>query len=155
MFCQKCGNEIPEGTKFCTSCGAPVEDTAPENMTRDAAPAPAPVPAPANHAAVPGKTAATASLVLGIVGVALWFFGFWFVYGGLISIALGVVGIILSVNSKKAGFNGGIRTAGLVLSIIAVVGGAIAFIACLTCYGAANEAVKNLDDAADTLKDLQ
>ena len=24
MFCQQCGNEIPEGSRFCTSCGAPV-----------------------------------------------------------------------------------------------------------------------------------
>ena len=26
MFCKNCGNEIVEGTKFCASCGAPVED---------------------------------------------------------------------------------------------------------------------------------
>ena len=24
MFCSHCGHELPEGTKFCTSCGAPV-----------------------------------------------------------------------------------------------------------------------------------
>ena len=23
MFCQQCGNEIPDGSRFCTSCGAP------------------------------------------------------------------------------------------------------------------------------------
>ncbi|OGC84984.1 hypothetical protein A3F55_01175 [Candidatus Adlerbacteria bacterium RIFCSPHIGHO2_12_FULL_53_18] len=25
MFCQKCGNQIPEGAQFCTACGAPVQ----------------------------------------------------------------------------------------------------------------------------------
>ena len=25
MFCKNCGNEIAEGTKFCASCGTPVE----------------------------------------------------------------------------------------------------------------------------------
>ena len=25
MFCQKCGAEMPDGTKFCPSCGAPTE----------------------------------------------------------------------------------------------------------------------------------
>ena len=28
MFCQNCGKELPEGSKFCQSCGAPVEGTA-------------------------------------------------------------------------------------------------------------------------------
>lgn len=26
MFCKKCGQEMPDGTKFCTSCGAPMEE---------------------------------------------------------------------------------------------------------------------------------
>ncbi len=30
MFCTKCGNEIPEGAKFCTSCGVALEKTAVE-----------------------------------------------------------------------------------------------------------------------------
>ncbi len=28
MFCNKCGNEIADGVKFCTSCGAPIEEAA-------------------------------------------------------------------------------------------------------------------------------
>lgn len=28
MFCQKCGNQLPEGSAFCTACGAPQGGTA-------------------------------------------------------------------------------------------------------------------------------
>lgn len=38
MFCQKCGNNIPDGTRFCASCGTPVEinvtETAPSGDTK-------------------------------------------------------------------------------------------------------------------------
>ena len=76
---------------------------------------------------IPGKGAATASLVLGIISVVLWFFG----YSALVSVILGIVGLILAGNAKKAGFNGGIRTAGFVLSLIGLIGGAIFFVACV------------------------
>ena len=69
---------------------------------------------------IPGKGLAIASLVLGIIAVALWFFG----YSAIISVVLGIIGIILASSAKKKGFDGGVRTAGLVLSIIGLVGGA-------------------------------
>lgn len=81
---------------------------------------------------IPGKGAAVASLVLGIVGVVLWFFG----YSSLLSVILGIVGLILAGNAKKAGFVGGVRTAGFVLSLISLIGGAIFFVACVACVGA-------------------
>lgn len=85
---------------------------------------------------IPGKGAATASLVLGIISVVLWFFG----YSALVSVILGIVGLILAGNAKKAGFNGGIRTAGFVLSLIGLIGGAIFFAACVACVGALGSA---------------
>ena len=81
---------------------------------------------------VPGKGAATASMVLGIISVVLWFFGF----SAIVSVILGVVGLILAGNAKKAGFMGGIRTAGFVLSLIGLIGGALVFIACVAVVGA-------------------
>lgn len=33
MICSKCGNQIEEGTKFCTKCGAPVEEMAAAEVT--------------------------------------------------------------------------------------------------------------------------
>ena len=80
---------------------------------------------------VPGKNSAVVSLVLGIIGVVLWFFG----YSSILSVALGIAGLIFAVNSKKEGFDGGIRTAGFVLSIISLVGGAVVFLACVACVG--------------------
>ena len=72
---------------------------------------------------IPGKGAATASMVLGIISVVLWLFG----YSALVSVILGIVGLILAGNAKKAGF---------VLSLIGLIGGAIFFVACIACVGA-------------------
>lgn len=78
-----------------------------------------------------GNGVATASLVLGIVSVVTWFLGS-FAFIGLVT---GIIGLICASKAKKQGFNGGIRTAGFVLSIIGLVGSAIVFIACVACVG--------------------
>lgn len=79
----------------------------------------------------PGKGAATASLVLGIIAVVFWFFG----YSAILSIVLGIIGIVQSQNAKKAGFVGGIQSAGYILSLIGLIGGALFFVACVACVG--------------------
>ncbi len=81
---------------------------------------------------VPGKGKAIASLVLGIIAVVLWFFG----YSSIVSVILGIVGIVLASSAKKSGFAGGMQTAGFVLSLIGLIGGLIAFVACVACTGA-------------------
>ena len=80
---------------------------------------------------IPGKGAAIGSLVCGIVSIVFWFFG----VTSILSLVLGVVGLVLASNSKKAGFNGGLRTAGFVLSIIGTVFGALIFVSCIACAG--------------------
>lgn len=80
---------------------------------------------------VPGKGLAVGSLVCGIVAVICWFFG----YSSAISVITGIIGLILAGKSKKQGFDGGIRTAGFVLSLIGLIGGAFVFIACVACVG--------------------
>ncbi len=84
-----------------------------------------------NNQNVPGKGAATASLVLGIIAVVLWFFG----YTSIVSVILGIVGLVCAGNAKKAGFDDGLRTAGFVLSLIGLIGGGVAFVACVACAG--------------------
>lgn len=84
-----------------------------------------------NNNRIPGKGAATASMVLGIISVVLWFFGMT----SILSVILGIIGLILAGNAKKAGFVGGMQTAGFVLSLIGLIGGAIAFLSCVACVG--------------------
>ena len=80
---------------------------------------------------LPGQGAAVASLVLGIIAVVCWFFG----WSALVSVVLGIIGLVLAGSSKKAGFTGGVRTAGFVLSLIGLIGGGIVFVACIACAG--------------------
>lgn len=85
-----------------------------------------------NPGEAPGYGAAVASLVLGIIAVVLWFFG----YSAIVSVVLGIIGLVCAGNAKKQGFVGGIRTDGFVLSLIGLIGGALVFVACVACVGA-------------------
>lgn len=84
-----------------------------------------------NQQNVPGKGAAIGSLVCGIVSIVFWFFG----VTSLLSLILGIVGLILASSSKKAGYNEGLRTAGFVVSLIGTIFGALIFVSCVACVG--------------------
>jgi hypothetical protein len=128
MVCKQCGTEVPEGVKFCPSCGAPVEAEAKE---AGQASGPMTLPdtggqgAPSGPSYAPPKKnngKAIASLVLGILALVSFFTG----WGAIVGLILGVVGIVMGVNAKKeidaTGQEGkGMATAGLVCSIIGTV----------------------------------
>ena len=80
---------------------------------------------------LPGQNEAVISLVLGIIAVILWFFG----YSSIISIMLAIVGLVYASKSKQLGYNGPMRTAGFVLSLVDLIGGALIFVACIACIG--------------------
>lgn len=80
----------------------------------------------------PGEGSATGSFVCGLIGVICWFFG----YTLILSVILGIVGLILASKSKQEGFDGGMRTAGFVLSLVSLVLGGIILVACVACVGA-------------------
>lgn len=82
---------------------------------------------------IPGKNKAIASLVLGIISVVLWFFG----YSSILSVVLGIIGVVMASKSKEEGYDENIRTAGFILSVIGIIGGAIFFVACVACVGLA------------------
>ena len=64
------------------------------------------------HGSPPGQGKAIASLVLGIVAL----LGSWFYVG----VILAIVGIVLALSARRDGAEGGLATAGLVISIIAL-----------------------------------
>ena len=150
VFCGKCGANL---TETAAPAAAPVSTqaaAAPVSAPPAAAPVSAPPAASAYHAGqpagspqpnlnpaaagqteVPGKGHATASLVLGIIAVVCWFFG----YSAIISVVCGGIGLYLAGKAKEEGFEGSTRTAGFVLSLIGLIGGGLIFIACVACVG--------------------
>ncbi len=71
----------------------------------------------------PASGMATACLVLGILGLVLS------IFIPILPVVLSIIGIVLYVTSGKSGNTSGVRTAGLVLNIIALVIGIIVLIA--------------------------
>lgn len=93
----------------------------------------------------PGQGAATGALVCGIVSlVAAILFG-WTAFIALAGMVVGIVGVVLAVNAKKQGYNGGMQTAGLVLSIIGACMSAIVFVACIACICISGAMVESFD----------
>ena len=80
---------------------------------------------------LPGQGAATGSLVCGIIAVVCWFFG----YTTIISLILGIIGLVMASKAKREGYTGGMRTAGFVLSLMGVIVGAIVLVACVVLAG--------------------
>jgi hypothetical protein len=89
-------------------------------------PASAPQPfTPPPQTPAPSNGFATAALVLGIIGVVL-FWTIWFgVLLGILAIIFGVLGMS---RAKTGAPNGGLATAGLVLGIVALVASIVFFV---------------------------
>ena len=80
-------------------------------------------PPPYHGGPPPGHGHALASLVCGIVAlVTTWF---------LVGLVVAIVGIALAASAKRQGFVGGIATAGLVCSIIALALGGVVLLSCV------------------------
>ena len=77
---------------------------------------------------------AIGSLILGIFTIVMGCFGWTFLYGTIIGIITGIVGIILGVKSKKEAPSG-VATGGLITSIIGLVFWGLMFILVIACAG--------------------
>lgn len=132
MFCIKCGKEVAEGNKFCTNCGAPMEEKEKEvnndtlsysqNPTMQTTSNPTPTVTNTNANSGTGDGKATASIVLGIVSI-VFAFGIGFITS--------IIGLILGICSKKSGK----KTAGIILNAIALALSIIVPIIVINMFG--------------------
>ena len=77
---------------------------------------------------IPGRNEAIISLVLGIVGLVASLF-----VNSLVGLLVGVAGLYYASRSKAMGYDDGLRLAGFVLSVVAIVLGGLFLLACVAC----------------------
>lgn len=122
MYCKHCGNQIDNGAKFCSSCGAKVSedeevspfDLPPSAPYRQSYYSPPPPPPP------PAQNDSTNENMIAVIGFVLSFF---------ISVAGLVCSIIGYQNAQKGGKYKGFAIAGIAVSITSIVISVIASIA--------------------------
>ena len=117
----------------------------------------------------PKKGSATASLVLGIIGLILFIILWccsWIPFAGyfmILPLVLSIVGIVTGISGRKAiplGQSGrSMATAGMVISIITLILSAILLVTCGICYNcticsAAGSSLSDLNDLNNSLNDL-
>ena len=120
--CSKCQKELPEGAILCPFCGTPVEEGGTSQATQGYS---QPVEQPREDYSVKktGNGLAVASMVLGIVGAALFLLPVIPIILGVIGLIFGIIGVIGRNKPKK-----GMAIAGIVTSLVAIIiGGLLVF----------------------------
>lgn len=108
MFCSNCGAQNPDNAAYCSSCRCALAPQAP------AAPA---YSRPVVPAEVPGKGLGIASMVVGIISLALFCTGWVAIICAIVGAVLGGVGM---KSAKDAGMKNGMAVAGLTCSIVSL-----------------------------------
>lgn len=90
--------------------------------------------APAQSVQLPGHGTAIASLICGCASLLMIILS-----AGLLSIPLGVAGIITGIISKNAGNTEGIRKAGFITSLVGLILSILFLIACVACVAILGE----------------
>ena len=144
-FCQKCGNQIPDGTAFCANCGAPVAAASQPTVNQ-----PVVQPIVMVKPKIPGRGLGISSMVLGIIGL-LYAFSLavqlpvaldqldsvsrWvdtspayetFIPLILITSVMSILSLCFAPAAIKRGYKNGISISGLVMGLIGVLCFAIA-----------------------------
>ena len=132
MFCESCGSQVPDGQSFCSNCGAPVVQAAPQPAAQPAQPVyQQPVAQPVQpvvqvqpvvvQAAQPAPAAKSSGLA--IAGLIMGIFTLIFCWVPVVGFILGVLGLIFSIAgiAKKNGGAKGAAIAGLIMTIIGAI----------------------------------
>ncbi len=149
MTCPNCNNNIPDGLKFCSECGANLinvneqNNNIPPQNNPSYYPQNDPAYYPQNFTQGPtGEEYATTSLRFGIVGTCMDVT----VFLSIVGLILGIVGIKKASNASRMGVKSGKQKAGLILSIISLVlSVVIPFVFLAACV---DRAKKNSDASA-------
>lgn len=118
MFCQSCGSQNPDDSKFCLNCGAPLSGSQPMQQPVQPMQQQPTMVVNINQESKKdpelGSSYATTSLVCGIISVLL---------SGIFlpSFILSIVGIKKAGTAKVLGYSGGKRVLGKTLSIIGLI----------------------------------
>lgn len=138
MYCNSCGNFIPDGQKFCVNCGSPapqipvqqqaqpvqpVQQVQPfEPVIQPIAPIEPIFDAPANGSSLTGPKGngiALAGMLMAIASILL----FWF---PLVGAGIGVVALVLSiVGVTRKNRSKGKAIAGIIIAVIGILLGAL------------------------------
>ncbi|MCL2363094.1 MAG: DUF4190 domain-containing protein [Defluviitaleaceae bacterium] len=114
MFCSNCGNDLSGVTgDFCTTCGTKKENQpSPQHLQQNTT-----YPTPYYHAAPSHEGKATASLVLGIIGLVAWFLP-------IVGLPVTITGLVLGIKGRNS-YNRKLATVGVVLSSIGLTASVI------------------------------
>ncbi len=144
MFCESCGSSVPDGQAFCSNCGAPVNQAAPQAAQAQPVyqqPVAQPVqpvyqqPVVAQPVVQPVivQQPAAKSSGLAIAGLIMGIFTLIFCWVPVVGFILGILGLIFSIAgiAKKNGGAKGAAIAGLVMTIIGAIISVVMFAAVL------------------------
>lgn len=126
MFCPKCGTQNNDNLKFCANCGEPLNanpQQQPPQQPQYQQPYQQPqyqqpvYQQPYQMPVIPGKGMGIASMVLGIVSLAL--FCFWYISIPCSIVAAALGGVAFN-KAKTAGVKNGVATAGIAMACVAL-----------------------------------
>ena len=145
MHCTNCGQELSEGVRFCSNCGAPVgpapenDFTAEESQARSyeepreeyVEPRPEPHEQEGSQTQTPpSDTKAIVSLVCGVIAAITMFTG----AGAVLGIVVAIVGLIFGIKARKENPST-MATVGIILCALTLALCALIFVGCLACIG--------------------
>ncbi len=116
MHCPKCGVQNADNSASCANCGFQFNQTVQQPIQQPVYQQPV-YQQPYAVPSVPGKGLGIASMVIGIVSLALFCTGWVAIICAIVGVALGGVGLY---KAKQVGMKNGMAVAGITCSIVSL-----------------------------------